>query len=419
MANSIKPVFRDEDVSKPFDAQLGTAIPFTWNGTPPVSNTYRILNTETRAVIHEGEDLSRESICHIPDGGLDGKISNGNNYLFTMRVNYMENGVEKHSSWSDQKIIHCLTKPTVKLTNLPERHGEEAIEITVPTITVGIEYTCGEGSDTDNLNQFKYIVYDANHNSILASQTYTDISKMYTIYGLDNNKIYFIGVYGVSVYGQDVSDEVKIVTHLGNAGNASVLSVVNNKCDGNILVGTDIDTQSYYKEREGIIYYPPGHDFPDDPQHIWDGYFLNTLPNGYVCYTKGFYINGDFSAKVTFGQPLEPDKVFYLKDTSGNEITVRYMLVKSLDNVTVTGAYFLLEVANIVTVENVPIQRIVNNYATGIFPKLTTSDLVDLSVGREKVGYLVGGATKYYYSYQIRAKISRYENGEVVDEAWY
>lgn len=420
-SNSIKPSITDS-ASKTFDARYGTSIPFSCN-VIPISNAYRIMSSNSeKTVIYEGVNETSQYTCDIPENGIGGRISNGNKYLFQVKISYINNGETVESAWSDECFIRCFTTSTLSLTNLPPHGEEDPAQITVPTITIGINYTSGEGSDYDELNEFKYVIYDADKNVLTSSDTYHDKSQMYSIYGLDNNKIYFLRAAGTTAYGQVVdTGYVKIVVHLGSAGTSSVLSVENNKCEGNILVSTNIDTQGYYKERDAINYYSPTDYHADDPAKIWSGYFLDTLSNGYgyVCYTRGFYINGEFSSKVTFGQPLDKDRVFYYKDTNDNEITARYMLVKGLDNTTVKGAYFLLEVVHTETVNDVVINRIVNNYATDIFTPLTNYDLVDLAVGREKVLY-DEHSNKYYYSYTINAKVTTYnDNGEVVNEAWY
>lgn len=429
-SNSIKPVLGG-NVSKPFDIQNDVLIPFQFNGVP-INNTYQILDPESLEVLYTSvTEESSEYRFIIAAGGLGGAISNGHNYLFKGKVSYNNNGAIVESSWSDTAMIYCYSMPSISLTNIPAQQGEQPIEINVPTITVGINYTTGTDPDIDDLNLFKYSIYNADKVLLKASESYKDKTQMYTFYGLDNNKIYYLRVVGTTVHGQTVdTGYVPILIRLGSAGSSSVFSVENNKCEGNILVSTNIDTQGYYKERDAIVYYnpdpasyPPGESYdtehPDDPAHIWSGYFLNTLPNGYVCYTKGYYINGEFASKVTFGQPLSTDKVFYFKDTDNNEIVARYMLVKGLDNTTVTGAYFLLEVVNTTNASGVTLKKLINNYATDIFPALTNNDLVDLSVNREKV-YYQEGRTEFYYSYTIKAKITTYNNnGEVVNEAWY
>lgn len=417
-SNSIKPVLGG-NVSKPFDVQNGVLIPFQFNGVP-INNTYQILDSNNRVLYERTENPCSEYRYEIPNYGLPETISNGHYYLFKGKVSYNNNGAIVESSWSDTAMIYCYSMPSISLTNIPPQQGEQPIEINVPTITVGINYTTGTDPDIDDLNLFKYSIYNADKVLLKASESYKDKTQMYPFYGLDNNKIYYLRVVGTTVHGQTVdTGYVPIFIRLGSAGSSSVFSVENNKCEGNILVSTNIDTQGYYKERDAIVYYTPGQSYPDDPAHIWSGYFLNTLPDGYVCYTKGYYINGEFASKVTFGQPLSTDRVFYFKDTDNNEIVARYMLVKGLDNTTVIGAYFLLEVVNTTNASGVTLKKLINNYATDIFPALTNNDLVDLSVNREKV-YYQEGRTEFYYSYTIKAKITTYNNqGEVVNEAWY
>lgn len=435
---SVKPIL-DASVKEPFDVSNGTVIKFKYNGNIPESCNFKILHPNTRVVIHSEENVtsSDKYSCIIPAGGFGGDISNGNSYLFTLCVNYYDDNHRFISSpWSDETLIYCYTTPTMTLINLPDRQGEQPIEITSPTITIGINYVCGEGNDKDDLNQFNYYVYKVNDttNPILSSGTFTDVNTMYTIYGLDNNKLYYLRACGLSKFNRFVDTGlVPIVTHLGDAGDSSILSVENNKCEGNILVSTNIDTQGYFTERAPIVYYDPdpssyqpGHsydtDHPSDPAHIWTEYHLDATPqsgsaSGYVCYTKGVLINGDFSGKVTFGQPSEGDRVFYFKCDPeqsiyvDNEITARYMVIKGLDGITITGAYLLLEVRK---------DGVVNNYTTGIFPKLTKYDIVDMSVGRKLISEVESGAIKCYYSYEIACKITTYNSqGEVVNEAWY
>lgn len=416
-SNSIKPVLVG-NVSKPFDVQNGVLIPFQFNGVP-INNTYQILDSNNRVLYERTENPCSEYRYEIPNYGLPETISNGHKYLFKGKVSYNNNGAIVESSWSDTAMIYCYSLPSISLTNIPAQQGEQPIEINVPTITVGINYTTGTAPDIDDLNLFKYSIYNADKVLLKASESYKDKTQMYPFYGLDNNKIYYLRVVGTTVHGQTVdTGYVPIFIRLGSAGSSSVFSVENNKCEGNILVSTNIDTQGYYKEREGIIYYDSST-HQDDPAHIWQGYFLNTLPNGYVCYTKGFYINGKFASKVTFGQPLPTDRVFYFKDTNDNEIAARYIVVKALDNTTVIGAYFLLEVVNTIDASGVTMKKVINNYATDIFPALTNYDLVDLSINRDKI-YYQEGRTEFYYSYTIKAKITTYNNqGEVVNEAWY
>lgn len=412
-SNTLKPVFKQSVVSKPFNAFDGTTIPFEWNGETPIKNTYKIMDSNTREVLYQspGETTS-EKRCYIPDGGLDGAISNGHNYLFTACVSYRQNGRTVTSAWSDEAKIYCYSAPSISLTNLPPKEGDNPIRITVQTITIGIDYTCGQGDDTDELNHFKYIIYDANKNELASSNTFTDKTELYTIYGLDDGKIYFLRAVGTSVHGQNVdTGYVDIVIHLNSSSTSTNINVENNKCEGNILVSSNINVQDFYRERANIV---TGTGF-------WSRYYLEARPNGYVCYYKGFKINGDISGKTTFAEPTPCDRVFYYKDEDNSEITARYMLIKGLDNTTVIGAYFLLEVKQVKsTTVDVYVTDVMNNYATDTFTPLTANDIVDLAISRELVSYVDNGVAKYYNSYKIGCKITTYNNnGEVVNEAWY
>lgn len=378
MAN--KPVI-DSSASKPFDMNNGKLIKYTWDGGGIIPDTvrFRILNPKTEKVLHIEEQDFNSYTFTIAAGGYN-VLVNGSSYLVDVQVEYTQNETTIVSDFSEKVIIYCYSAPTMELTGLPETNP---IEITQPSVTIGINYTQGEN---DDLNAFNYVLYDSNKIELLASQTFTNKNKQYSFYGLEDNKVYYLRANGVSIHGQ-LADTgyVEINVNLSGSGSSSLLEVKNNKCYGNIYIATNIDTQGYYNERSFVV---------DDPLGSQGDYILDAS-NGYIAYNEGVLIRGDFSSKVTFRSPTPNDRVIYFKD-GNNIISVRYMVMKDWDNITPLYAYFLLEVMN---------NGVVNDYATEHFTPLDSNTTVDLALSRKKESYQEGDKTRYYNSYSIHAKI--------------
>lgn len=314
-----------------FDKNIGTTIPFTWNGIQLKSNTIYFYDNSTNKLAYSHSEDSSEKFIVVPD---DNDLVNGKTYSVQIKVTDINN---QDSELSDKILIKCFTTPSFVIGNIAE--GQT---FNTTTLEFYINYSQPEG---DELNNFNFNLYNSNKHLIATSETFYSPSDVYRVYGLEN------GTYYIRAIGQTLNrinldtGYISFLIYCESTPPSTTFNSVNVYEKGGINLVSNIIVYNY--ESSGTKFTEYGLD----------------ARKGYVNYNEGLKIDGDFAMKATLKSPNKFSKIISLSNDNGDEVSVRYMLSSLESN---AKGYFLLEIKDGKT-------GIINNCCTKMFTALNTN----------------------------------------------
>ena len=275
-----------------FDSSIGSTIKFSWLGNQPISNTLRIKNNSTNAVVYEKAQTTMrlEHVLSAASG-----LVNGTLYNASVKVTD-SNGTD--SEWADILLFYCYSTPTFYINIEPDQI------IQAQTYGVNITYAQAEG---ELLQSYRVRVYNSNDAIIYDSNTRYILDTV-KITNLQDNNHYSIIATGETVNGMALSTgRISFSADFIKSEAYFVCEVTNMHDTGGIYIKSNIVSVEGTSDSE-VTYID--NDVAD-------------LTNNVVHFNKGFTISGNFSVLLTGSQFEAGDTILQL---SGNDeiITVCY-----------------------------------------------------------------------------------------------
>ena len=275
-----------------FDSSLGSTIKFSWLGNQPISNTLRIKNNATNAVVYEKVQTTMRLEHVLP--AASGLI-NGTLYNASVKVTD-SNGTD--SEWADILLFYCYSTPTFYINIEPDQI------IQAQTYGVNITYAQSEG---ELLQSYRVRVYNSDDVVIYDSNTRYILDTV-RITNLQDNNHYSILATGETINGMALSTgRISFSADFIKSEAYFVCEVQNMYDTGGIYIKSNIVSV------EGT----------SDSEVTYIDNTIADLTDNVVHFNKGFTIANDFSLLVK-GSQFEPGAAIVLLSGNDEIITVYY-----------------------------------------------------------------------------------------------
>ena len=174
----------------PFDANKPVEISFSWSGNRAHANRILIYDNETNNLVFD-DLVSTYALKHtIPAYTL----TNGKKYIIQVQIYDVENIA---SPLSDKVLFYTFETPDFYFNNIPENS-----KITNASFSATVYYY---SSDYEDISTYKFYLYDSTKRKLLESNSMTDSFNIsYPFRGLENNTLYYIRCFGVTVNGMEL-----------------------------------------------------------------------------------------------------------------------------------------------------------------------------------------------------------------------
>ncbi len=252
----------------PFDATKPYEISISWLGNRAHANRIVIYDNETNNVVFD-DMVSSFILKHTIPANI---LTNGKKYVIQSQVYDIYN---TPSVLSDKVLFYTFATPEFHFENLDENPI-----ITNSSFTATIYYY---SSDWENINKYKFCLYDASKKLLRESAELTnEFNINYTYNGLDNNTVYYIRCIGITVNGMELdTGYIEIIVKFENPNVYARIYATPLPSQGCIQVATNLK----------IIQYNGNDTF----EYI-DG--MIDLRNKTLYYDSGFLIEDDFTVLI-------------------------------------------------------------------------------------------------------------------------
>lgn len=250
-----------------FDVSVGTTPnnPITFNivgGTQIIrSNRIYIYNVNDNSLICSHLQARTDGVHEFPEktsneivyaaGKSASDFVNGEQYYAKIQTYTTTNGNigDESSALSVAKLFWALPTPTLNITTIPPTINTTSYNISATYITNLSE----EAIAINTIQQYEFILYDANGNQVSTSGVIIDSGEWvgatntynlaYNFVGLENGKAYHAKLNIVTTEGMILS--VQSNTFIVNIGGTtlSAATVINNACGGYISVSSNLSAQ--------------------------------------------------------------------------------------------------------------------------------------------------------------------------------
>lgn len=174
----------------PFDANKPVEISFSWSGNRAHANRILIYDNETNNLVFD-DLVSTYTLKHTIPAYT---ITNGKKYVIQVQIYDVENIA---SPLSDKVLFYTFETPDFYFNNIPENS-----KITNASFSASVYYY---SSDWEDISTYKFYLYDSTKRKLLESNSMTDSFDIsYPYRGLENNTIYYIRCFGVTVNGMEL-----------------------------------------------------------------------------------------------------------------------------------------------------------------------------------------------------------------------
>ena len=303
-----------------FDATQQQTFTFTVQGSSAqvVANQLTIRDQDTNDIVYQ-EKQETFTYTHIVNAD---KLTNGTYYNAVVST-FDASGNESATSVPIQ--FWCYTTPVLSFTNLPTSN-------IIPNASFNFEFSYTQ-NENEPLNSYVVNLYNSFQTQISTSGTqYTNSTTVpfngnYLFSGFDNATIYYIQVTGTTTEGTVISTPLQQITVQYIRPDTFALIQLTNNCD-----------EGYITIQSNIVLIE-GSSNPDPPTYI-NGQEVDLTQEGdWVEWNQGYSITGDMLTRMWFRNPTPYSQILQFSNTSGQTITVNYMLgYENVDSSTM-GAY--------------------------------------------------------------------------------
>lgn len=273
-----------------------------------VANELIIRNNETNDIVY---DEKQESFKyeHIVNAN---ELINGIYYNATVSVFDNEGN---QSSFSIPIQFWCYTTPILEFTNIP-------LSNIINNASFNFEFTYTQ-AENEPLNT--YIINLYNSSNIVVSTSGTQYTSQfsttnppfngnYLFQGLSNSTQYFIQITGTTIEGTEISSSLISFTVQYIQPDLFTTIQLTNNCD-----------EGYITIQSNIVLIE-GTSNPDPPIYINNEEVDLTNSENWVEWNQGFNINGNFLNRIWFRNPTQYSQIIQFSNSSGQQITINYML---------------------------------------------------------------------------------------------
>lgn len=310
-----------------FDATQEQNFTFVVQGVSAqiVANQLTIRNQETNDIVYQ-EKQETFNYVHTVNAN---ELTNGTYYNATVSVFDVNNN---QSPESVPIQFWCYSSPVLSFTNLPDNNI-----VTNASFNFQFTYTQNEN---EPLNSYIVNLYNSSQTLLSTSGTqYTTngsppFNGNYTFVGFENNSTYYVEVVGSTIEGTVVSTSMQQFNVEYLRPDVFTLLQLTNNCDA-----------GYITIRSNIVLIE-GTSNPDPPTYINDEEVDLTEDGSWVEWNEGYSITGDMLTRIWFRNPNPYSQILQFSNTSGQIITLNYMLGYQNINSTSLEAYMELYVTS-------------------------------------------------------------------------
>lgn len=289
---------------KPFDAEVGTTITFSWSGNQVFGNRCVILDNETNEEVYNYPIYSHK-LEHTLDLSrvYEGKLVNGKKYIAYITV-YDKDGNESDRQTMGQ-IFLCLKTPEYSFTNVIE--GQ-----ILDSSSYGFQLTYSQ-ENGELLDSWQITVYDMTNKVLSTSGVKYDTENLiHTFSGFTNKSQYKVRAIGETVNGMYLdTGYITFSVSYNKAAVFSMIDLTNLPRQGAILLHSNIISADGKAEKEPVTFI--GNEYVD-------------LTDNSVTYDEGFLFEGNFST-ILYAYHITPNIPFfkfYSGDNDEFEGTITY-----------------------------------------------------------------------------------------------
>lgn len=290
-----------------FDATQQTTFTFTVQGSSNqvVANQLTIRKQDTNDIVYQ-EKQETFTYTHVVNAD---ELTNGTYYNATIST-FDTNDNQSQESVPIQ--FWCYTTPTLEFTNMPTGN-------IIANASFNFEFTYTQ-NENEPLNSYTVNLYNSFQTQISTSgQQYTNSTTVpfngsYLFSGFDNTTVYYVQITGMTIEGTVISTPMTQFTVQYIRPDTFTLLQLTNNCD-----------EGYITIQSNIILIE-GTSFPDPPTYINNQEVDLTGEGSYVDWNQGYSISGDMLTRVWFRNPTPYSQILQFSNTSGQTITLSYMI---------------------------------------------------------------------------------------------
>ena len=242
------------------DPSLDNTISF-YSDAQIKSKRLLIKDVTTLNIVYDNTQLGMKTSYELSSNS----ISPGHYYIQIQIFDFDDNS----SELSSPVLLYCYSTPIVEFENFSSKISKADISVT-------LSYSQAQ---SDPIKEYIFYLYD--NQKVLLKQSevfYSNSSRTYTFYGLENSKTYYIRCVTQSVHGE-VGDTgyCEVYVDYVIQPNNMIVKLENHPCDGYIslngniiVIGYEVEGDSYeFKNGELIldntkVTYNSGFDFSDE-----------------------------------------------------------------------------------------------------------------------------------------------------------
>lgn len=279
-----------------FDPKQEYTFSFTWSGNQAYKNTLKITDTETNDVVYEQTIVSRRLEHTISRRTL----TVGKTYAVQVKVT---DGNNNTSPYSDKMIFNTYDTPTFLLNVVDSQR------ISTSSVELIITYIQAQG---ELLKEFKFYLYDGSGELVDESDYLYDLSEKHTFKALENNNVYYVQAYGITVHGMVIeTTKIKLNIEYLTPDTYSVFYI---EC---------MHRQGYMRYNTNFVIV----DYNGDESFEYvDGGKINLIDK-VLYYDSGFTIEKDFTEMIV-GEHLWNNKVIATMKSKTQQLTIRSIIFK-------------------------------------------------------------------------------------------
>ena len=290
-----------------FDATQPQTFYFNVIGTSAqiVANMLTIRDNTTNEIVYQEkqESFKYEHIVNADE------LTNGTYYNAVISV-FDANDNQSPNSIPIQ--FWCYTTPVLQFTNIPTNN-------IITNSSFNFQFSYDQDED-EALNSYALNLYNAAQVQISTSGIqYTNVgtppySGNYTFTGFENNTVYYIQLSGTTVEGTLINTPLQQFSVQYIRPDLFTLVQLINNCE-----------EGYISVTSNIVLIE-GASNPDPPIYIDNKEVDLTQTGSWVQWDQGFSITGDMMARAWFRNPNEYSTIAQFSNTSGQSITMNFML---------------------------------------------------------------------------------------------
>lgn len=283
-----------------FDALNERKINFTYSGNQCIANTITVYNSSTNESVYSHRVTSFALSHTIPAGTL----TNGVSYYIKITAHYMNGATEESVTSVASNIFLCLKTPVWEFSGITNNS-------TVNNSTVNLTMNYSQ-EQNEEINEFIIEVYTVGHTVFHRSPSLYDVSVAYTISGLEDNNVYYLRAYGVTVNGlvidtrHDYPDDIKITADFIAPDVYSLAYLENFPDEGVIRISLNVASIEGRSQS--------GKDFT-----YTNNEYVN-LQDDYVIFDQNIYTGDEFTFLIKGKNFVPNTTIFMLTSADGNNV---------------------------------------------------------------------------------------------------